>query len=269
MAKEYKAMSIGPSTTATKVLLERANAALPFSQATAILDNGCGPGPIISKIITTYGAEIPETVPFLAADFSVAMVAQVDASKKEGVEAGNKVWQRVETKVLNAMDMQGVPDSSHSHITAGWVYFMTPDPQKCLSESLRILQPGGVLALSSWEGNQWMDIMKVIGDVRPDKVLPELPKAWSNVDLLKAELETAGFKDVTSERVAVTMQFENRDSFVDMLVTKMPHMVAMTKDMSAEDVQRLRELSIAKCEEMSSEEPGELHGTVLIAVGKK
>ena len=262
-------MSSGPGSTANRILLERANAALPFSQATGILDNGCGPGPIISAIIFTYGNEIPTTTPLLAADFSDAMVAQVEVSKQEGIATGNKVWERVETKVLNAMDMQGVPDSSQSHVTAGWVYFMTPDPQKCLSESLRILKPGGVLALSSWEGNQWMDIMKELKNVRPEKVLPELPKAWSDVDLLRTELETAGFRDVKSERLAVTMQFESRENFVEMLVTKMPHMVAMTKDMSAEEIQKLRELCIARCKEMSPESPGELHGTVLIAVGKK
>jgi ubiquinone/menaquinone biosynthesis C-methylase UbiE len=269
LAKEYKGMASGPNAQVNKVMFERLNTALPFSQATAILDNGCGPGPVISGLIAAHAKDIPESTPFLAADFGEAMIEQVLESKKQGMEAGDNTWERVETRVLNAMDMQGVPDSSHSHITAGFVYFMTPDPQKCLSESLRILQPGGVLAVSSWEGSEWLDIMKTLKLVRPDKVLPGLPENWSRVDLMKAELETAGFIDARTERVPVTMRFEDRDSFIDMLLTKMPHMVDMLQDMSTEEIAKLREVATDLSKKLSPESPGILKGMALLAVGRK
>ena len=59
---------------------------------------------------------------------------------------------------------------------------MTPDPQKCLSESRRVLKDGGVLTCSSWEGSQWIDLMATVTKIRPDKKSPELPKDWRTVD---------------------------------------------------------------------------------------
>lgn len=168
------------------------------------------------------------------------------------------------------MDMRDIPSASQSHITAGWVYFMTPDPQKCLSESLRLLKPGGVLAASSWEGNQWMDIISyAFAQVRPEKQMPSLPAQWSDAELLRQEFEKAGFKDVQSERVPVGMRFQRHEVLVEWLLTKMPFVVALTRDMSEEEMGRLRVEAVRKCEEFCSSEPGELRGMSLLAVGRK
>ena len=196
------------------------------------------------------------------------MVKQVEASKQSS--AGKPGWDRLQTKVLNAIDMRDIPSDSQSHITAGWVYFMTPDPQKCLSESLRLLKPGGVLAASSWEGNQWMDIISyAFAQVRPEKQMPSLPAQWSDVELLRREFEQAGFQDVQSERVPVGMRFQRYEVLVEWLLTKMPFVVALTRDMSEEEMGRLRVEAVKKCKEFCSSEPGELRGVSLLAVGRK
>ena len=100
---------------------------------------------------------------------------------------------------------------------------MTPDPQKCLSESRRVLKDGGVLACSSWKGSQWMDLMNLLPQIRPDKQMPTMPENWSDVALLKAELEKAGFKDVETQEVDVDMRYEKTEEFVDFMMQKMPH----------------------------------------------
>ena len=224
----------------------------------------------MSALLDKYSADIPNSCTLMAADFSEGMVKQVEASKTSAVAAGKTRWDRLQTKVLNAMDMQGVPDASQSHVTAGWVYFMTPDPQKCLSESLRILKPDGVLALSSWEGNQWLDVVThSFAQVRPDKTMPSLPANWSHVELLKQEVEKAGFRDVQAERVSVSMQYEKHEVLVEWLLTKMPFVLALTKDMSEEEMGRLREAAVQKCREFCPSEPGELTGWSLLAVGRK
>lgn len=274
MAAEYKKFSSGPGTQAIKTMLERTNALSPFSRATAILDNGCGPGPITSALIRQHGAEIPKDCEFLAADFSEGMVKQVEGAKQEALassegDANAGVWARVETKVLDATDLQGVSDGSKSHVLAGWVYFMTPDPQKCLTESLRVLKEGGVLACTAWEDSDWLQVMLTLKEVRPDFTMPELPKAWSNVGLLKKELEGAGFKDVRSERVAVTMRFEEHEGLIDFMADTMPMMTAFTKQMSEEEVKRFKEVAAAKMREFCPEAPGQLHGWALLATGQK
>lgn len=227
---------------------------------------------MISRLISTYGHEIPSSASLLAADFSEGMIKQVEALKREATSAGGNdsdIWTRVETRVLDATDMQSVPDALQSHVLAGWVYFMTPDPTKCLTESLRVLQPGGVLVCTAWEGSQWLDLMKTLHDVRPDLTLPELPKNWSDVDLLRKELEGAGFKEAHAERVDVKMQFEKHETLVDWLIEKLPHAIAMTKQMSAEEVQKWKDIATEKCKRFCPSAPGELSGWSLMASGRK
>ena len=274
MAAEYKKLSSGPGTQAIRTMLERTNATLPFSRATSILDNGCGPGPITSALIKQHGAEIPEACEFLAADFSEGMVKQVEGSKEEALaspegEGNARVWSRVQTRVLNAMDLKGVEDGSKSHVLAGWVYFMTPDPQKCLTESLRVLKEGGVLAVTAWEASDWLEVMMTLKEIRPDFTMPELPKNWSDVDLLGRELEGAGFKEVKSERVRVTMGFERHEVLVDFMMDSMPMVTAFTKQMSGEEVEGYKRAAIKKMKGFCPETPGTLHGWALLAVGKK
>lgn len=197
------------------------------------------------------------------------MVKQVDEAKARALAAGEEGWQRVQTKVLDAMDLQGVADGSQSHVLAGWVYFMTADPNKCLSESLRVLAPGGVLACTAWEGSEWLDVMNTLKGVRPDLKLPELPKAWSDAELLRGELEGAGFREVVCEKVAVKMQFERHETLVEWLLTKLPHIVAVTKDLSEEEMGRYREAATKLCKEYCPNAPGELSGRSLLAIGRK
>jgi len=274
MAAEYKKFSSGPGTQAIKVMIERTNALLPFSRATAILDNGCGPGPITSAIIKEFGAQIPADCEFLAADFSEGMIKQVEESKKEALAAAEgqqnaNVWSRVNTQVLDATDLQGVPDASKSHVLAGWVYFMTPDPRKCLTESLRVLQDGGVLACTAWEDSDWLQVMMTLKEVRPDFTMPELPANWKDAGLLKGELEGAGFREVKSERVPVTMRFETHEGLIDFMADAMPMMTAFTKLMTAEEVRRFKEVAVAKTKSFCSQAPGTLHGWALLATGQK
>ena len=146
---------------------------------------------------------------------------------------------------------------------------MTPDPQKCLSESKRVLKDGGVLTCSSWQGSQWMELMSLLPQVRPDKKMPEIPKEWMNVDGMKSELQKAGFENVESHQVHTSMHFEKLASLVDFMANKMPHMVMLTKDFTEDDKEKLTALMIAEGKKMCSTEPGTLQGTALVCVGRK
>ena len=146
---------------------------------------------------------------------------------------------------------------------------MTPDPQKCLSESKRVLKDGGVLVCSSWQGSQWIDLMKLVSRVRSDKKLPEIPKEWQSVDLLQTQLEKAGFKDVEGHRVETKMTFEKLEPLADFMLTKMPHMIMLTEDFSADERAKLKAVFVEEGKKMCSDEPGEFYGVALVAVGRK
>lgn len=249
-------------------LLSRANALQPFAQATAILDNGCGPGPIMTRLLQEY--TIPGSCQLTCADFSAGMVRTVDERKaKEVGKDKESPWARVETLVQDATNLNQIADSSKSHILAGWVYFMTPDPAKCLTESRRALRDGGVLSCSSWKTSQWMELMNLYTKVRPDKQVMSIPEAWRETATLKGELEKAGFKQVECVEVPTRMDFQKADTLVDFMTDRMPHMKLLTADMSVDEKQKFKVLMKEELLKMCPHEPGTLHGTSLVAVGVK
>jgi len=74
----YMKISYGTTLKPIGLMLERATALLPSSKATGILDDGCGPGPIMARIVKDYGLNIPEDCTLLRTDFSEAMLKQVE-----------------------------------------------------------------------------------------------------------------------------------------------------------------------------------------------
>ena len=248
-------------------MLERANAILPFSEATGILDDGCGPGSIMARLIQDHGAQLPQDCQLLCTDFSAGMLKQVE--KQKFAAAADSPWTRLEVKLQDATNLDAVETGSKSHVTAGMVFFMTSDPLKCLTETRRVLKDGGVAAISSWDDNQWMQLMGMITVVRPDKQLPEIPKEWRSTSGLEGEMKKAGFKDVEGHMVSVEMAVQSYESFVDFLFKAMPHMIALREDMSEAEMAKLHEVTIARMKEMCPSVPGKLTGEVVVGFGRK
>ena len=267
IAAEYTKLSVKVASKPLAAILDSANTLLPFSEATSILDNGCGPGAVTGRLIEEYGLVVPKDCALLCTDFSEGMIDQVKATKAR--EADNPLWQRVEASISNAMDLVAINDGSQSHVLAGWVYFMTPDPKKCLSETMRVLKDGGVLVCSSWEGSQWMDLMFYPAKIRPDIKMPAMPVEWVTADAVRTELEKAGFRDVHSRRVPTEMGYESHEALADLLMKRMPHMIALLADWSASELAKLKTLIIEGVRGMCSEEPGVLNGMAIVAAGRK
>ncbi len=120
IAKLYKRLANDVSTPSQTSLLQNADKLLPFSEATGILDDGCGPAPLMSRLLAEYS--IPESCTLTCADFSEPMLKEVRKTKDEEVKANaDSPWKRVVIRHNDAMDLKDVADSSQSHITAGFV----------------------------------------------------------------------------------------------------------------------------------------------------
>ena len=149
-----------PSKIASGALLAAANDALPFSQASSILDLGCGYATVTTMLCSQYHDVLPKDVKFLAGDNSPAMVAKTTSIRDEKVASPDvsarekRVWQSLDVTEIDACDMKNVPSTSMSHVVAGLVLHMVPDPEKAVAEVGRVLQSGGVLSLTSWAGNE-------------------------------------------------------------------------------------------------------------------
>ena len=86
------------------------------------MDNGCGPGTVMARLIDEYGASLPPTCSLICADYAPAMVNQVAKTAKTEVEHDpGSIWARVDARVLDALDLNSIADSSHSHVAAGLV----------------------------------------------------------------------------------------------------------------------------------------------------
>lgn len=268
MAQEYIAFSSSASVAPSIALVNRANEAFPFSRATSILDNGCGPGPVITKILSSHGSRIPDTATLRACDFSEGMVNVLRKTQESKIALGDVVWKRLETSIADAHTLEGIEDSSMSHVVAGFLYMLLSDPHKALLAAHRVLKDHGVLVLSCWKGSQWMEIMQLANVIRPDKAM-NLPPAWMSTEGVKGELQAAGFKNVGAEYIATAMPFESHQRTNHMFMTKLPPVVNALKDFSEEEKTRFKKMMDEKLWELCPEEPGTLTGTAIIAWGKK
>ncbi|KAI0169664.1 S-adenosyl-L-methionine-dependent methyltransferase [Hypoxylon sp. FL1284] len=270
-----KADSYGDMTSAINVkpigsMLEGLNARVPFSQATGILDNGSGPGPIMARIIDEFGSGIPKSANLVCADFSSGMVDQANNTKKAALEQNpDSPWAQVKTEVLDAMDLNSIAEGSLSHVAAGWVFFNVKDPQKALAECKRVLQPGGVLAASSWAETDWLKILKAISKLNPALSPPSIGEDWGRADGMRAQLDSAGFRDVEIREVPVDIPFSTHASFVDVMLTRVTQMVAASRGLPDDAKEKLRGLMIDEIKQLCPSEPGVLKGMCLVGLGSK
>lgn len=104
MAKIYQQLTVQTSRGPIGKMLERADALLPFTEATGILDNGCGPGPIMNRILEDYS--IADTCSLTCADFSEGMVNRVRQQREDKMKEGIAGWDRLEALVQDATDLK-------------------------------------------------------------------------------------------------------------------------------------------------------------------
>lgn len=254
----------GPGVHSGQAIVKHSNSILPFSKATGIMDIGCGPGSVVGALLAAYGAEIPQDTRIIAADLSPGMVEQV--RKRQGQDA---TWARTEPAVYDAMNLSAVADGSLSHVLSGFTIFLLPDHRKGMSEALRVLKPGGVLAFSSMAQSSWIELLGKISEIRPEKKVPGPGPTWTTEDGVKGVLEEAGFKDVQTYSAPVYMPFEDHTEIVDYLMSTMPFMPMFTKDMTKEEISRSRELMIQHVKEEYPALPGKLPGLAIMGIGKK
>ncbi|KAH9885298.1 S-adenosyl-L-methionine-dependent methyltransferase [Xylariomycetidae sp. FL2044] len=286
-SKYSQRITEGTVAKPVQAILERLNALRPFEDASGILDNGSGPGLIMSKLIEQYYASIPRSCSLICSDYSSAMIGQVLQNRKAALERdAGSLWARVDVRVLDALDLKTIQDDSLSHVAAGLVspgyllsalltdansvqvYNLTTDPQKCLMECRRVLEPNGALAVSAWEGNDWLDMMKVITNIKPELSNAVSPK-WSSASAISTDLEQAGFRDIQVQSIPIAVEFQTHDKFVHTLLTFQPRMVALLKQFTEDQKATLKKLLIEEMQVYCPTEPGALNGTVLVATGRK
>ncbi|PVH79749.1 S-adenosyl-L-methionine-dependent methyltransferase [Cadophora sp. DSE1049] len=263
--------SIHFSNAPTETLFTQLNAAYPFSTASAILDVGSGPGVTIGKLIENYGSQLPANARLIASDFSAGMIEQIQKIKDE--KAGDDlIWGRVEPKVLDAQTLDGIEDSSISHITGTMVYNLVANGRQALEAAHRVLQPGGGIGMTLGAGAEWMEMMAVAAKkIRGEKApVFQFPKDYGTVDGIKAEFETVGFSAEHVEIMETSMDVSDPKPLVEMFIRgKNPGAMFFVGDYSEAELDAYVKEVLRLILEKYPEAPRQLKGLLIVAVGKK
>jgi len=278
-------ISKAPMSIPISRLISLLNTHLPFSSATTILDIGCGPGNGTAAIISTFHDTLPSGSKILSTDFSAGMVDIVTRTrhaKLEDLPEGSKereVWEKVQPLVMDAMDLSPLPDSSISHIIANFVFFMTESPEKALTEALRVLQPQGICACSSWARGQWMELLNLAAQRSfPEfgKPVPEMPviaPQWTSADGIAELMKQAGFRDIHTEYVEAPIVAQDPQGFVKFFLGSGNPAVTWITDVLVEEeikeVEKVFEEAIREVCERNEGGGYVLAGTAVLAVGRK
>jgi len=167
---------------------------------TRVLDIATGPG--------QPGITIAQTLPnskVYCTDISADMIAKCKATVQD------KGLGNVTASTASAEDLSQFPDNTFDVVTCCYGYMFSEDKVLALSETLRVLKPGGSLIATTWDEASILEICKevmrkVLGAESPAPVLNPLSLAGEG--LFKSLILEAGFKSELIERSTSTYPFD-------------------------------------------------------------
>jgi SAM-dependent methyltransferase len=140
----------------------------------------------------------------------------LDGARRRAGELG---LTNVEFQVLNA-EWIDLPLASVDAVLCRWGYMLMADPAVALSETRRVLKPGGHVALAVWdklERNPWAHApaaeLRERGLSEPPDPGTPGPFALADRRLLRELLESAGFQEVWVEQLPFSQKAESFDQF--------------------------------------------------------
>ncbi len=229
----------GYAQTTMQLFKNYAHAAMELAQPGAadyVLDLACGPG--------TLSLELVDKVDRVCAlDFSPAMLAQL---QRHIATAGitNIHPLRADGQCLPCAD--AIFDQAYSMF--GLMFF--PERAVAYAELWRTLKPGGKVVIASWApivDSPSLQLMFGMLEI----VMPELESPQAGLEVLAdpkvftAELQAAGFGQVSIQRVSATIEVDNIDAFWQFMAKGAAPLVMARKNMSTSQWQECEQNVLA------------------------
>ncbi len=161
-----------------------------------VLDVACGRGACLFAALDAVGPGGS----VVGIDLAEGMVAALAAD----LEHRGVVNASVRVGDAEAIEL---PDASVDVVTAGFMIFFTPDPARVLAEFHRVLRPGGIVALSTFDGDVPSKWLRTIGEELFGPTDPRASEAYDMADVLEPALAAAGFADIVGTDVHEPLVF--------------------------------------------------------------
>ncbi|KGO70335.1 hypothetical protein PITC_096960 [Penicillium italicum] len=191
-----------------------------------VLDNACGTGVISSSLIDKLDDTVKKTWKLTCGDISPAMVESTTRRIQEDS------WQNAEAKIVDAQKPE-LASAQFSHIFSAFVYMVLPESDKALDETVRMLQPGGTVAFSTWIEPGWVAVSReAIKRIPGSLPFPEAQELmavmakgqWYSKSWIESQLEERGLQDIDVRPTTIKLTL-TRPVFFEMAMLVLPTMM--------------------------------------------
>jgi len=185
----------------TKYLVEGAN----VREGSHVLDVACGTGVLARRALAKAGAK----------------GRVIGADPAPGMLAAAKELEPAIDWILCSAEALEVDDETFDCVMSQFGMMFFEDRKKSAEEMFRVLKPGGSLAIAVWRSVEhnpaYADVITVleeqVGPAAADAL--RLPFSLGNPDDVTADLEKAGFSDITAEAKTETARFPSCRQMVE------------------------------------------------------
>ncbi|KAH6632251.1 S-adenosyl-L-methionine-dependent methyltransferase [Chaetomium tenue] len=182
-----------------------------------VFENACGVGVVGPVLQHITKPDVLKNSSILCGDFSEQFIelAKKTTGKLEG-------WEKAEARRIDAQKT-GLEDGAFTHVATNIGLHVVPDSEAALNgaETIRILQPGGVLGFTTWHLEVgWMTLMREAFNTFPFEAPMVMPMQvtswgrWSDVNWIRKTLEEKGLEDVKVNVSAFLSHTEGVDAFM-------------------------------------------------------
>ncbi|KAJ5666303.1 uncharacterized protein N7477_008751 [Penicillium maclennaniae] len=224
--KNYK---VGEKVTAqfAQSLLEQSgivgNANLSPGKTLVVFDNACGTGIVSSLLNQQLQDEVKKNWNLTCGDISPGMLEYTRHRSQ------HEDWQNVEVKLVDAQET-GLPSAHYTHTITAFAYMALPESLAALDESTRILQPGGIIAFSTWIEPGWITVIqKALETITENLPLLTAEKflflsgrgEWNSVSWIKSQLKQRDFENIIVKTDTKAISLPGLE-FVEMAMMMLP-----------------------------------------------